>query len=162
MKFKYKNYALCMILCPAALFIPHVLRATGVDIRNEVMQTSTITGVVKDTSGEPLAGVNIVVKGTTNGSITDPAGRFVLEASGGSVLLVSYIGFKSKEITVRGQELNITLEEDSEALDEVVVVGYGVQKKSDITGSLSSVKGEELTRLSISRADQALQGKWRG
>lgn len=163
MKFNYmKNYALCMVLCLVVSSVPYTSGAVESGIRNGVTQTSTVRGMVKDTSGEPLFGVNIVVKGTTNGTITDLEGRFALEASSGSVLVVSYIGFKSQEVAVRGQELNITLEEDSEALDEVVVVGYGVQKKSDVTGSLSSVKGEELTRLSISRADQALQGKMAG
>ena len=120
-------------------------------------------GVVKDSNGEPLLGVNVLVKGTTIGAVTDIDGNFSFEAPTGCTLVISYIGFESQEVKVKGNApLNIILKEDSEALDEVVVVGYGVQKKSDVTGALSSVKGDDLTKLSISRTDQALQGQMAG
>lgn len=158
-----KSYALCMTLCLTSAALPHSVYATDSVITNEVLQSSVIKGVVKDSNGEPLLGVNVIVKGTTIGSVTDIDGNFSFEAPAGSTLVISYIGFKSEEIKVKGNTpLNIILKEDSEALDEVVVVGYGVQKKSDVTGALSSVKGEDLTKLSISRTDQALQGQMAG
>lgn len=158
-----KSYALCMTLCLTSAALPHSVYATDSVIANEVLQSSVIKGVVKDSNGEPLLGVNVIVKGTTIGSVTDIDGNFSFEAPAGSTLVISYIGFKSEEIKVKGNApLNIILKEDSEALDEVVVVGYGVQKKSDVTGALSSVKGEDLTKLSISRTDQALQGQMAG
>lgn len=158
-----KSYALCMTLCLTSAALPHSVYATDSVIANEVLQSSVIKGVVKDSNGEPLLGVNVIVKGTTIGSVTDIDGNFSFEAPAGSTLVISYIGFKSEEIKVKGNTpLNIILKEDSEALDEVVVVGYGVQKKSDVTGALSSVKGEDLTKLSISRTDQALQGQMAG
>lgn len=158
-----KSYALCMTLCLTSAALPYSVYATDSVITNEVLQSSVIKGVVKDSNGEPLLGVNVIVKGTTIGSVTDIDGNFSFEAPAGSTLVISYIGFKSEEIKVKGNApLNIILKEDSEALDEVVVVGYGVQKKSDVTGALSSVKGEDLTKLSISRTDQALQGQMAG
>ncbi|KKB54401.1 SusC/RagA family TonB-linked outer membrane protein [Parabacteroides sp. HGS0025] len=158
-----KSCALCMTLCLTSASLPHIVKADGSVIENGVLQSSLIRGVVKDSNGDPLLGVNVIVKGSTIGAVTDIDGNFSFEAPAGSILVVSYIGFKSQEIKVKGNTpLNIILKEDSEALDEVVVVGYGVQKKSDVTGALSSVKGDELTKLSISRTDQALQGQMAG
>ena len=159
-----KGCALCMTLCLASAALPGTARAESSVIVKEVLQSSDVKGVVKDSHGEPLLGVNVIVKGTTLGTVTDIDENFLIaDVPAGSTLVVSYIGFKSQEIVVKGNTpLNIILEEDSEALDEVVVVGYGVQKKSDVTGALSSVKGEELTKLSIARADQALQGQMAG
>lgn len=158
-----KSCALCMTLCLTSASLPHIVKADGSVIENGVLQSSLIKGVVKDSNGDPLLGVNVIVKGSTIGAVTDIDGNFSFEAPAGSILVVSYIGFKSQEIKVKGNTpLNIILKEDSEALDEVVVVGYGVQKKSDVTGALSSVKGDELTKLSISRTDQALQGQMAG
>lgn len=158
-----KSCALCMTLCLTSASLPHIVKADGSVIENGVLQSSLIKGVVKDSNGDPLLGVNVIVKGSTIGAVTDIDGNFSFEVPAGSTLVVSYIGFKSQEIKVKGNTpLNILLKEDSEALDEVVVVGYGVQKKSDVTGALSSVKGDELTKLSISRTDQALQGQMAG
>ncbi|MCD7848453.1 MAG: TonB-dependent receptor [Parabacteroides sp.] len=158
-----KGCALCMTLCLTSAALPGVVKAESPAIVNEVLQSSVIKGVVKDSNGEPLLGVNVLVKGTTIGAVTDIDGNFSFEAPSGCTLVVSYIGFKSQEVKVKGNApLTIILKEDSEALDEVVVVGYGVQKRSDVTGALSSVKGEDLTKLSISRTDQALQGQMAG
>ncbi len=158
-----KGCALCMTLCLTSAAFPGMVKAESSAIVNEVLQSSVVKGVVKDSNGEPLLGVNVLVKGTTIGAVTDIDGNFSFEAPAGSTLVVSYIGFKSQEVKVKGNApLNIILKEDSEALDEVVVVGYGIQKKSDVTGALSSVKGEDLTKLSISRTDQALQGQMAG
>ena len=158
-----KSCALCMTLCLASASLPYNAKAEGSVIVNTVLQSSVIKGVVKDASGEPLLGVNVLVKGTTIGAVTDIDGNFSFEAPAGSMLVVSYIGFQPQEIKAKGGALlNIILKEDTETLDEVVVVGYGVQKKSDVTGSLASVKGEDLSKLSISRTDQALQGQMAG
>lgn len=123
-----------------------------------------ITGTVVDESGEPLIGVNIQVKGTNKGTSTDFNGNFTLEdIDEQAVLVVSYIGYQTVDVSVSGKSnLTITLESDSQLLDEVVVVGYGTQKKSDLTGSVSSVAGKELTHLSTQRVDQALHGRAAG
>lgn len=159
----FKWYALCMTLSLSSGLLPQHAMANNLLVKNVQMQQSPVTGVVKDAFGEPLMGVNVIVKGTTIGAVTDIDGQFSFDAPAGSTLLVSYIGFQSEEVKVKGKgPLSIVLKEDSEAIDEVVVVGYGVQKKSDVTGALSSVKGEDLTKLSISRTDQALQGQMAG
>ena len=106
----------------------------------------TITGKIVDMSGEPIIGANIVEKGTTNGTITDADGNFSLEVSENSTLVVSYIGYTPQEIIVTNKSsFNIKLKEDTEVLDEVVVVGYGTAKKKDLTGAVSSVKAEKLS-----------------
>ena len=101
-----------------------------------LQQGRRVTGVVKDVTGEPIIGANVVEKGTTNGTVTDLDGKFTLAVQDNAVLLVSYIGYITQEIPVKGnRQLNITLQEDSKSLDEVVVVGYGTQKKVNLTGS---------------------------
>lgn len=128
-------------------------------------QTRTIKGVVKDNLGEPIIGANILVKGTTShGVITDIDGNFVLEVPTECTLLVSYIGFKTQEIKVTSltKELNISLKEDSEILDEVVVVGYGTQRKGNLTGSISSVKSKSLTVTPVASTANALAGRLPG
>ena len=100
--------------------------------------------VVSGSDNEPLPGVNVVVKGTTNGGITDLDGNFTLSVPADATLSITYIGFKSQEVAVNGKNsLKIVLQEDSETLDEVVVVGYGVQKKSVVTASIAKVSSEE-------------------
>ena len=122
-------------------------------------QKKIITGTVVDPNGEAVIGANVLVKGTTNGTITDMDGKFSLEVPEGAMLLVSYIGYGDYETKVDNQSnLSITLKEDSQALDELVVVGYGVQKKVNLTGSVSSVKGEELSQRPVANATQSLQG----
>jgi len=122
----------------------------------------TATGLVKDKTGEPMIGVNVLVKGTTNGTITDFDGKFSIpDVPSNATLVVSYIGYLTKEVK-SGKDLVIVLEEDNKTLDEVVVVGYGVQKKSDVTGAMSSVDAEELTSRPVNNAFEALQGKAAG
>lgn len=108
----------------------------------------TVTGVVKDQSGETLIGVNVMVKGTTNGSITDVDGKYSVSLTGNNpVLVFSYIGYLTQEIPVSGQKvINLTMKEDSEELEEVVVIGYGTAKKRDLTGAISTVKAESLEK----------------
>lgn len=126
-------------------------------------QTNTIKGTVVDERGEPLIGVNVFVKGSTVGAITDLDGNFSLNASAGSTLVISYIGYLSQEIVVKANSpLNIILKEDTKTLDEVVVIGYGTSRKKDITGSVSSVKAEELNSVASSSVSQMLQGRVAG
>ena len=129
-----------------------------------VQQGKKVTGVVVDASGEPVIGANVVVKGTTNGTITDFDGNYTIEGvSASDVLVFSYIGYLSQEITVGNQAaINVTLSEDSQALDEVVVVGYGVMRKSDVTGSIGVAKGDELTKNQNFSALDNLRGKVSG
>lgn len=110
-------------------------------------ETKKVTGIVKDEKGEPIIGANVVEKGTTNGTITDMNGNFTLEASEKSVLLVSFIGYAPQEVSVGNlKSINVKLREDTEILDEVVVVGYGTAQKRDLTGAISSVKTESLEK----------------
>lgn len=126
-------------------------------------QANKVTGIVKDTNGEPIIGANVTVKGQSIGTITDIDGRFVLDAPKNAVLQITYIGYVSQEVKVSGKkELNIILKEDTETLDEVVVVGYGTMKKRDITGSVSSVNTSVLTAGSTPSAADALQGRIAG
>lgn len=120
----------------------------GLFVTQSFAQNVTITGVVKDQSGEPLIGVNVMEKGTTNGSITDVDGKYSVSVKGGKTILVfSYIGYISQEIPVGNQKtLNVTMKEDTEELEEVVVIGYGTAKKKDLTGAISTVKAESLEK----------------
>ena len=112
-----------------------------------VMQTSVVKGRILDSTGEPIIGASIIEKGTTNGTITDIDGNFSLSVSSSkAILVVSYLGYKSVELSASDKKLNeIVLKEDTEMLDEVVVVGYGAVKKSDLTGAVASVSTKELT-----------------
>ena len=122
-------------------------------------QKKTITGTIVDLSGMPVIGANVMVKGTTNGTITDMDGKFSLEIASGATLMVSYIGFANQEIKIGNQTvLLITLKEDAEALDELVVVGYGTQKKVNLTGAVSMVESEVLESRPVQNVGQALQG----
>lgn len=110
------------------------------DVSSAVLQNQTIRGLVVDKkTGEPVIGANVVVKGTTNGTITDLDGNFTLDAPLGAVIEISYIGFKSIEMKATAN-MKVSLLEDSETLDEVIVVGYGIQKKESLTGAMSTVK----------------------
>src|SRR5690606_20436340 len=113
-----------------------------------------ITGTVIDEEGLPLPGANVIIRNTTQGTVTDFDGKFSLEASPEDVLLISYIGYIQKEVTVGDRtEINVTLSPDTESLDEVVVVGYGTQKKSVVTGAISSIKESDLENLPITRVE---------
>jgi TonB-linked SusC/RagA family outer membrane protein len=125
-------------------------------------QTVKVTGKVIDDLSEPMIGVNVVEKGTTNGCLTDIDGNYTLTVTKGSTLVYSYIGYITEERTAKEGTLNVTMKEDTKTLDEVVVVGYGVQKKSSLTGAVSSVKAEDMEARTITRAEQALQGKTAG
>lgn len=127
-------------------------------------QQRTVTGTVVDDLGQPLIGVSILEKGTTNGVITDMDGNFSLKlTSENPTLVFSYIGYKTQEVPVGGKTtLNVTMSEDAEQLDEVVVVGYGVQKKSSMTASVSSVSSKEIVKTMSSNVASTLQGRMPG
>lgn len=118
-----------------------------------------VNGIVTDKTGEPLIGVNVVEKGTTNGVITDFNGQFTLNVAQGKTLVFSYVGYTTQEITVKGSSLKIIMEEDSKTLDEVVVVGYGSMSRKDVTSSITTVKADKLNVGVYSDPGQLLQGK---
>lgn len=125
-----------------------------------IQQVHKITGTVVDKAGLPVIGANVIVKGTTNGTVTDVEGRFSLEIPENAVLLVSYIGYVEREMQVGDESaLSITLQEDTQALEEVVVVGYGTQKKINLTGAVAVVKGEEMTKRPVTNATSMLQAQ---
>lgn len=126
-------------------------------------QNVNVKGVVYDETGVPAIGVNILKKGTTEGATTDMDGNFELSVKKGDVLLFSYIGYTTQQIVYNGQPyLEVRLSEDAEKLNEVIVVGYGTMKKSDLTGAISSVNVEELTSRATTNPAEALQGKVSG
>ena len=125
--------------------------------------TYTLTGKVLDVDNIPLIGVNVLKSGTAVGTITDIDGSYSLAVARGDVIEFSYTGFETQSITITDQtSLDISMASDAELLDEVVVVGYGTRKKSDVTGSVSSVTTEELTAFPVLNAEQALQGRAAG
>ena len=127
------------------------------------MAQSTISGTVNDESGEPIIGASVKVQGAKTGAITDFNGNFSVQADANSTLVISYIGYTSATVKVNGRNnITVTLKEDAQTLNDVVVIGYGVQKKSDLTGAVASVKGDEIKNLSTTDAGAALQGKVSG
>lgn len=126
---------------------------------NVQQQSSKITGTVTDAKGEPIIGASVRVKGSTKGSITDMDGKFVLDVPAGSQLEISYVGFEPMTVTATpGTPLNIVLKDNSETLNELVVVGYGVQKKSDVTGSVTSISKDRIGKIPVTNVLQAVQG----
>lgn len=124
-----------------------------------------VTGTVKDTNGEPIIGATVVEKGTTNGTVTDFDGNYTLELSENGTLAISYIGYKTQEYSVgkiKQGQLSVILKEDTEIMDEVVVVGYGTQKKSSITGSVAAIKGDDITGTAASNVGSTLAGRLPG
>ncbi|MCI9286056.1 MAG: TonB-dependent receptor [Muribaculaceae bacterium] len=139
------------IAVPAPMWTPAAMAQTA---------SSTVSGEVLDSNGDPLIGATVLVKGSKDGVATDFDGRFTLNVPKGATLQVSYIGFKPKDVKVTGSEMTITLEDDSSVLDEVVVVGYGTQKKATMTGSVAVVGAEALSNKgNLSSPVQALQGQ---
>ena len=123
----------------------------------------TVTGTITDKSGERIIGASVFVKGTTIGTVSDIDGNFTLEVPDESVITVSYIGYLTQEIAVEGRnKLQIVLQEDTRLLDEVVVVGYGVMRKKDLTGAVASVQGEILRDKPLASLGEALQGRAAG
>ncbi|MBO0355073.1 TonB-dependent receptor [Muricauda ruestringensis] len=146
--------------------IDKVPTALSPDRINELIRTNvqfTVNGKVVDNAGTPIPGVSILVQGTSKGTTTDFDGNYSIMADAGDVLMFSYIGFVTQEIEVTGEQtIDVTLKENVAALDEVVVVGYGTQKKSDLTGAVGAVDSETLLKAPVSNALQGMRGKVAG
>lgn len=140
-------------LLQSVVFVMFLLSSTLAFAQNRV------TGTVKDKTGMPLPGVNVLEKGTTNGSITDVDGKYIINVEKGKTLLFSYIGFTTQEVTVNKSQIDVTLQEDLQALDEVVVIGYGSMQRKDVTSSITSVKAEDMNIGVVTSPAQMLQGK---
>ena len=126
-------------------------------------QSKLVKGTVVDKNGEPVIGANVIVKGTTNGTITDIDGNFSLEAPGNAKLVVSYIGYEAQEIAVGNQtKLKVMLKDDSQALDEVLVVAYGTQKVRSVTGAMGKLDAEEIADIPVPNIANKMQGKFAG
>ena len=163
MNVSFKKAALLICACMvSSVYAPPRLYATSFAEADVVQQKKTVTGKVTDAMG-PVIGANVLVKGTSNGVITDIDGNFSLEVEPGVTLVFSYIGYTAKEVVVGNQSvINVQLSEDTELLDEVVVVGYGVQKKKLVTGATVQVKGDDIARLNTTSALGALQSQTPG
>ena len=169
---KVKNEAVAQVLdrILSGTGINYELEGTHIILTTEAIkdlhaqqQAKTVTGTVTDASGEPIIGANIRIKGTTTGTITDIDGNFSIEAEPQSVIEVSYIGYLTQETVINNQKsIRFLLKEDTKTLDEVVVIGYGVQKKADLTGSVANINTEKLNTQSNANIGQALQGKIAG
>lgn len=125
---------------------------------NTFAQQIVVKGIVKDTTGEPIIGANVIVKGTTNGTITDFDGNFLLNANKGDIIIVSFIGYRSQEAQAAAS-MNIILKDDTELLDEVVVIGYGSVKKDDLSGSVVAIKAEEMNKGAVTSPQELIMGK---
>ena len=128
-------------------------------LAQNINQQKQVSGIIMDTSGDPVIGANVVEKGTTNGTISDVQGNFTLSVAPDATLMITYIGYIPQEIKVeKHSTFTIVLREDSETLDEVVVVGYGTMKKKDLTGAVSAIKGGDLAARKTTQLSTALQG----
>ena len=152
-KYKMPIGRLRMMVCLIGMLLPMCMFA----------QQITVQGVVKDQTGETVIGASVMEKGTTNGTITGIDGDFSLNMSPNGTLVVSFVGYKTQEVQVKGQkQLQVVLSEDTEMLDEVVVIGYGTMKKSDLTGAVSSIGNKDIKDSPVSNLGQAIQGKISG
>lgn len=155
---------LCIALvCGAGVGSVYASDAPASTIAAPQARTHRLTGTVYDQNGEPVIGASVMVKGTSIGTATDIEGKYVLNVPANGTLVVSYVGYKTQELALKGQtELDVNLTEDMESLDEVVVVGYGVQKKATLTGSVSSVTGTDIKKVSAANLTNTLAGKTAG
>ena len=130
----------------------------NVTFRASFAQGLTVKGVVKDNTGMGVIGANILVKGTTNGTITDFDGNFTLEAKKGDVIVISFIGYKTQELPAAAT-MNVTLQDDTEVLDDVVVIGYGSVRKDDATGSVTAIKPDKISKGVTTSPQDMITGK---
>lgn len=154
----------CVVLSAGCLPMAIYAESVGAPVVETVLQQKAISGKVVDSKGESIIGANIMEKGTTNGTITDFDGNFNLNVAANAVLQISYIGYKTQEIPVSQLKAGavITLKEDTEVMDEVVVIGYGTQRKGDVTSAISSVKAEDFTVGKVGDAADLIKGKVAG
>lgn len=140
-----------------------IILSSESQVSQQQKKQKRVTGVIKDENGEPIIGVNVVEKGTTNGTVTDVDGKYSIEVGDKAILLFSYIGYNQKEETVGNQSvINIQLQEDTQALEEVVVIGYGTAKKKDLTGAISRVKVEKMVAEAPRSVEDLLRGSAAG
>lgn len=158
--FKSKRILFSAMMASALLAGSPQLVFADANERQAIMQSGSVKGQITDENGEPIIGASVQLKGTTTGVITDINGNFTLEGATKGTLLISYVGYKTQEVPITGKSIiKITMKEDSEILDEVVVVGYGVQKKATLSGSVTQVKGEEVLKgKATQNVASALQG----
>ena len=149
MNYYLKKYLLSVVMLIGSL---STLMAQSIEVRGRVVDNQSL----------PMIGVSVVEKGTTNGAVTNIDGYYQLTVQQGATLAFSFIGFNNLELVVSSETLNVTMEEGDVTLEELIVVGYGVQKKSSLTGAVSSVKSEDIEARTITRPEQALQGKTAG
>lgn len=137
----------------------YIILSKNNSLLDRMQQQEKVTGIVTDVKGEPVIGANVSVVGKSIGTITDIDGKFAIQASQGNTLQISFIGYKAQTTKVTGKHIAIVLQEDMEMLDEVVVIGYGTVKKSDLTGSVSSISQKNIKDQPMTRLDQALSGR---
>ena len=159
MSFKAKKTALCVGLCFLGMISAQQASAATESVAS-VQQSRQATGRVADSQG-PLIGATVMEKGTNNGTVTDFNGNFTLSVKSGATLVISYVGYESQEVKA-GENLHITLQEDGHIVNEVVVIGYGTQRREAVTGSVANIGGEKLNQIAASNAAQALQGRVAG
>ena len=161
---RVKSVSMLLFLMAASTGSMNAVSAPAIASSNAIeQQTETCKGVVKDAMGETVIGASVVVKGTTNGTITGIDGDFTLSGvSEGSILVISYVGYVTQEVKFNGQPLNVILKEDSQTLEEVVVVGYGVQKKANLTGAVATVNAKALESRPVSSVSAAIAGQMPG
>ena len=159
MSFNAKKTALCLGLCLfGAMTAQQAMAVTDVAAVEQAKQT---TGRVSDSQG-PLIGATVMEKGTTNGTVTDIDGNFSLNVKPGATLVISYVGYVSQEVKAGSGAINVTLKEDGHMVNEIVVIGYGTQRREAVTGSVANIGGEKLNQIAASNAAQALQGRIAG
>lgn len=164
----FSSKMLCSCLLIGAISAPNalaesVMAAAKTDAPIVAQKQITVTGFVKDTTGEPIIGAAVVVKGTTYGAVTDMDGNYTVNVPVGAVLSFSFVGYKTQDIKVTKSPLNVVMKEDAIGLEEVVAIGYGYVKKKDLTGAVATVSADEMVLGgTVSNAAQALQGKTAG
>src|SRR5690606_13431718 len=155
LEFKQVNHNIHVKKAVKSVTVPVVIDTEEIDVN--------VRGVVRDSSGEPIPGATVSVQGTAIGTATDLDGAYSLVVPEGSTLIFSFIGFESQSVAVGSQTvIDVVLTEDMASLEEVVVVGYGVQKKTTLTGSVSALKGEDITQLPVPNISQSLAGRVSG
>ena len=156
---RLKTVSMMLFLMGGSTGAAFAVTSTGTDDVKITQQSETATGVVKDAAGETIIGASVVVKGTTNGTITDFDGNFSLpNVKKGDVIQISFVGYITQEITWQGQSLNVILKDDTQTLEEVVVVGFGTQKKVNLTGAVSTVDSKAIASRPVNSVTDALQG----
>lgn len=142
---------------------PLAMMAGELDAVEETQQISRVTGVVTDSEGEPVIGASVMLKGTSTGTVTDLEGRYSIAAQSGQTIEFSFVGMKKIAVKVADKKvINVTMHDDAVALDEVVAIGYGTMKRSDLTGAVVSVSAETIEQMNPTSIDQVLQGRAAG